>query len=351
MTTTNPGSTPVGSVLVYVGRSDGAGVLNLFTSGWVLCDGSVYPTTQFPDLFAVIGDSYGGTESGFAVPSYKGVFHRGVDGTDPACRDPQSAERTAPRPDLSNAGNSGNAVGSAQGDELGSHTHDYNYYDSYIESSHTLGNECLSGQTTSVTTSYGGDETRPVNQYVNFIVKAVASPDAVPVGAVIPYAGDPAAASSALAEAGWLPCTGLPQAASAYPALFQAIANSFGADDQTSFRLPDFRGKFLRGVVGQLLPGQTSADPDYETRTAPQPTLPYQGNTANQVGSMEASQAASHTHAYTWNNDYWSNAATAIGPHAETNSGQTWTTTANSSLAETRPLNLNVNYLIKVSTT
>lgn len=349
---TNVGGTPVGTVLIYVGRSDGAGVLNLMTSGWVLCDGSVYPATQFPDLFAVISDSFGGSESGFAVPSFKGVFLRGVDGTDPAGRDPDAASRAAPRSDLANAGNSGNAVGSFQADQLGSHTHDYEYYDTYLKSTRTLGHKCLSGQKVSTTSSVGGAETRPVNQYVNFIVKAVAAPDAIPVGAVVPYAGDPTseAMAGALADAGWLPCTGTKESASAFPDLYQAIANSFGADDQSSFRLPDFRGRFLRGVVGQLLPGQISLDPDYLTRTAPQPTLAYQGNTANQVGSLEASEVASHTHSYTWNNDYWNTAATAIGPSAETNASQTRTTAAGPNLAETRPLNLNVNYLIKVMT-
>lgn len=89
------------------------------------------------------------------------------------------------------------------------------------------------------------------------------------------------------------------------------------------------------------------ADPDYLTRTAPQPKLPYPGNSANQVGSLEASTFAAHTHNYTYNNDYWSGAATAIGDHAETNAAVTWTTGANSALTESRPININVNYLIK----
>ena len=56
-------TTPVGTVLMYAGRTDGAGVLNLITAGWILCDGSVYPNSQFPDLFTVLGNSYGGTIS------------------------------------------------------------------------------------------------------------------------------------------------------------------------------------------------------------------------------------------------------------------------------------------------
>lgn len=343
-------TTPVGTVLMYAGRTDGAGVLNLITAGWILCDGSVYPNSQFPDLFTVLGNSYGGTSSGFAVPEYKGLFLRGLDGSDPNQRDPGAATRTAPRPDLSNAGNTGNNVGSVQPDSLEAHTHSYNYYNHYIKSTHTLGHECLSGSTTASVSKVGSTETRPVNQYVDFIIKAVTSPDVVPVGAVLPFAGDLAAWSSSLAGAGWLPCTGTKQVAANYPTLYSTVSNMFGADDQASFRLPDFRGRFLRGVVGQPVPNLPVVDPDYLTRTAPQPKLAFPGNTGNQVGSLEATSFAAHDHSYTYNNDYWSCAATAIGDHAETNAGVTWTTGANGSLTESRPININVNYLIKAVT-
>jgi microcystin-dependent protein len=343
-------STPVGTVLMYAGRTDGAGILNLITAGWILCDGSVYPNAQFPALFSVLANSYGGNQSGFAVPEYKGLFLRGLDGSDPNKRDPDAATRTAPRPDLTNAGNGGNSVGSVQPDQLESHTHSYSYYNNYMESTHTLGHESLSGSTTSTTQTVGGAETRPVNQYVDFIIKAVESPDVVPVGSVMPFAGDLATWAPSLAGAGWLPCTGTKQAAASYPTLYSTVSNMFGADDQATFRLPDFRGRFLRGVIGQPVPGLPVADPDYLSRTAPQPSLAYPGNTGNQVGSLQPTAYASHNHSYTYNNDYWSGAATAIGKHAEANDGTTWTSGGNSSLTESRPININVNYLIKAVT-
>lgn len=344
------GSTPVGTVLMYAGRTDGAGVLNLITAGWILCDGSVYPNAQFPDLFAVLANSYGGSSSGFAVPEYKGLFLRGLDGSDPNQRDPGVTTRTAPRPDLPNVGNNGNNVGSVQQDSLEAHTHGYNYYNNYVKSTHTAGHSSLSGSTTSSTTTVGSTETRPANQYVDYIIKAVASPDIVPVGAVMPFAGDLATWTSSLAGAGWLPCTGSKQSVSSYPNLYMTVSNMFGADDQSSFRVPDFRGRFLRGVVGQPLPGLPTADPDYLTRTAPQPSLPYPGNSGNLVGSLEPTSYAAHAHNYTYNNDYWNCAATAIGEHAETDSGVTWTTGTNGSTTESRPININVNYLIKAVT-
>jgi microcystin-dependent protein len=347
---TTPAATPVGTVLMYAGRTDGAGVLNLITAGWILCDGSVYPNSQFPDLFNVIADAYGGSDAGFAVPSYKGIFLRGLDGTDPQERDPDAGSRVAPRADLPNAGNSGNTVGSVQMDEMAGHGHGYNYYTDYLKSSHTLGNQCLSGQETSNMAATGGTETRPVNQYVDFIIKAVSSPDRVPIGAVLPYAGEVSTQTlPALEAAGWLACNGAKQVVSNFQLLYTTISNMFGADDQASFRVPDFRGKFLRGVVGQLLPGQPSMDPDYLTRTAPQPGLAFPGNTGNQVGSMEPTQFATHAHSYAYNNDYWSTAATAIGDHAETNAGQTWTSVSNSDVTESRPINVNINYLIRAA--
>lgn len=346
---TSSTTTPVGTVLMYAGRTDGAGLQYLAGAGWIRCDGTVYPNGQYPELFDVIDGSYGSNESGFAVPSYQGVFLRGLDGTDPLHRDPEAAARTAPRPDLTSAGNSGNAVGSFQPDELGSHQHEYSVYDSYITSTHTAGHACLSGTTIARTGSSGGAENRPVNQYVDFIIKAVSDPDVVPLGAVIPYAGDIANPPHTLAEAGWLPCVGTKVSTSQYQALYQTMSTMFGADDNVSFRLPDFRGKFLRGVVGQLNAGQRLLDPDYLTRTPPQPSLQFQGNAGNLIGSMEGSDYAAHTHHYTYNNDYWQQAATAIGPHAENTAGQTWTTAANSTVGETRPVNINVNYLIKAA--
>ena len=42
--------------------------------GWLLCDGSSYSTTDYPDLFAVIQYTYGGSGDNFNVPNYQGMF-------------------------------------------------------------------------------------------------------------------------------------------------------------------------------------------------------------------------------------------------------------------------------------
>ncbi len=67
-----------------------------------------------------------------------------------------------------------------------------------------------------------------------------------PVGAVMPYAGTQA-------PEGWLLCNGTPYKRSAYPALFAVIGDRWRAShtspiDADEFRVPDLRGRFLRGL-------------------------------------------------------------------------------------------------------
>ena len=42
--------------------------------GWLLCNGASYLTTDYPDLFSVIGYTFGGSNSQFNVPNYSGKF-------------------------------------------------------------------------------------------------------------------------------------------------------------------------------------------------------------------------------------------------------------------------------------
>ena len=51
-------------------------------SGWLLCDGTSYPTATYPELFAAIGYTYGGGGASFNVPDMRGRFPLGLhDGT------------------------------------------------------------------------------------------------------------------------------------------------------------------------------------------------------------------------------------------------------------------------------
>lgn len=63
-----------------------------------------------------------------------------------------------------------------------------------------------------------------------------------PIGSIIPYGG-------ATAPAGWFICDGTELVRATYPELFAVIGTSFGTpSDNTKFKLPDLRGKFVEGV-------------------------------------------------------------------------------------------------------
>ena len=146
------------------------GVLNPYTgttapSGYLMCDGASYLRTTYPELFVVIGTAYGTVDSThFNVPDLRGLFLRGFDSG--AARDPDRATRTA----LLAGGATGNNLGSYQTDSFKSHTHTVS---SVVSSTPGANNGIFSGFSTGTVTSSasGGNETRPANVYVNYIIK------------------------------------------------------------------------------------------------------------------------------------------------------------------------------------
>jgi microcystin-dependent protein len=185
-------------------------------------------------------------------------------------------------------------------------------------------------------------------------------PVGIPVGAVVPYAGpideeDPQQAPALrqiLAAQGWLVCDGSPVPISQFPALAALLGNAYGNQENGQFRLPDYRGVFLRGVNGTREPPN---DPDVDKRTGS--GLGGQGNTGKQVGSLQMSQFQEHEHQYApGTKPVTFQAGEAPGLTA---AGQSSTTTAvvctpqNESSScfgtETRPLNIYVYFLIKAA--
>ncbi len=149
---------PVGTIVSYIGTTA--------PSGWLLCDGSSYPRATYPVLSTVIASSFGGSGSDFFVPDLRGRFLRGVDGI--AGRDPDKASRTA----SNSGGQTGNNVGSLQADELKAHDHTIQL----TNSAGGFGGSLLGpvGGSTGPIISTNltiGNETRPKNVYVNFIIK------------------------------------------------------------------------------------------------------------------------------------------------------------------------------------
>lgn len=187
------GVQPTGSVLMFAGPSASV------PTGWLYCDGSAVSRSTYSALFAVIGVScgYGNNSTTFNLPDYRGYFLRGLDGS--AGRDPDTLTRTA----MNTGGNTGNSVGSVQVDDLDSHTHTQNSH-THTDSGHvhafamnnanqpvaggvlpaqpgnvaggTTNNNVNSSTanistTTATNQNTGGNETRPINAYVNFMIK------------------------------------------------------------------------------------------------------------------------------------------------------------------------------------
>lgn len=135
--------------------------------------------------------------------------------------------------------------------------------------------------------------------------------EALPVGAIVPYAGPvnnpnnpdgaayPDYKSQAydlrLEQRGWLPCDGRAVAVARYPQLFRAIGFIYGRKDAGWFLLPDYRGRFLRGVnLDAQGPDSLPRDPQASARE------PGAGGGwgHNQVGSVQDDAFQAHEHLY-----------------------------------------------------
>jgi microcystin-dependent protein len=167
---TATGSVPIGTILPYGGLVSGSSQGTLDLQGYLFCDGTAISRTGYNELFSVIGNFFGAGDSvnTFNLPNLQGLFLRGV--SHGSGNDPDANSRTASGPN----GNTGDNVGSYQGDAFASHTHTY----SHTNLSTNRAAEQKNGMpftdfsSDSTTGSQGGSETRPKNIYVNYIIKA-----------------------------------------------------------------------------------------------------------------------------------------------------------------------------------
>ncbi|MBN2533344.1 MAG: tail fiber protein [Spirochaetales bacterium] len=158
----NPGggvALPAGTIMPFGGTSDKV------PEGWLLCDGTAYAVSEYSELYNVIGTNFGSVNAGiFNVPDLRGMFLCGADNG--KGEDPDSGSRTA----LQDGGNTGDNVGSRQGYMIQNHSHYMIYsYEDGGNGTHINGEDGNNGNID--TSVYGGNETRPENVYVNFIIK------------------------------------------------------------------------------------------------------------------------------------------------------------------------------------
>jgi microcystin-dependent protein len=179
---------PIGSIVAYAGTVDAAWET---TNGWMLCDGRLLDRSdpKFAPLFDAIGQFWGGDlRDRFNLPDLRGYFLRGVDGR--VGRDPDSDSRG----ETSRNGATGNAVGSVQGwatalptgkdafrlSEAGRHIHSLSLELTATRDVDGVDNtvaypgpdqQTSSGGLHDHEISGGHRETRPVNAYVNWIIR------------------------------------------------------------------------------------------------------------------------------------------------------------------------------------
>ena len=139
-----------------------------------ICDNSTLAIASFAKLSENLGNAWGTSGGNLNLPDLRGRFPRGVDGG--AANDPDRAGRTA----ANAGGNTGDAVGSVQADDLSSHLHGSGTNASYVNGngSTAYGTRNLgthAGQVSATnqinTTSTGGNETRPKNANVYFVIR------------------------------------------------------------------------------------------------------------------------------------------------------------------------------------
>ncbi len=146
---------------------------------YMLADGTSLLIDDWPEAFAAIGYAWGGGGQNFNLPDMRGLIPRGVDID--AGRDPDSAARTA----ITTGGNTGNNVGSFQDDQMQCFAVEFTKTIVNAETvttsagpSQTVGSDVETFVQTDAIIKEDtcgppkfGDETRPRNIYVNFIIK------------------------------------------------------------------------------------------------------------------------------------------------------------------------------------
>ena len=197
------------------------------------------------------------------------------------------------------------------------------------------------------------DGTTIYDDKFNTVPYSKASENGVPSGTIVPFAGP-----KSNIPVGWLYCDGASYASTGmYGKLYMAIGFSWG-NDGGKFRVPDLRGYFLRGVADG-----TTVDPDKAARKAK-----YDGgNTADNVGSYQDDNFASHNHTGNTSSDgahtlgigtrgFETNGSTGADGSGDdssirTQSAGSHTHTLNinaSGGSETRPDNASVIFIIKI---
>lgn len=182
-----PDEAPVGTILAW------AGEMKSIPDNWKFCNGRSLNKKKYPALFEAIGANWGGDGAPkFNLPDLRGLFLRGIDAG--KGRDPDTQKRTPSKP-----GGKPNGIGSLQDDSFqnhahnnGPHLHDFNALNNSASISYESGinprnipssiwprystfeaqSEILGPKRYHTRRDiFIGEETRPKNAYVYWIIK------------------------------------------------------------------------------------------------------------------------------------------------------------------------------------
>lgn len=140
-----------------------------------------------------------------------------------------------------------------------------------------------------------------------------------------------------------LVCDGSAVSRTTYAALFAVIGDDFGTGNgTTTFNLPDFRGRFLRGFANG-----SSNDPDRASRTDR-----GDGTTGDAVGTKQGHAVQDHDHTRDTGTNYrvlgsaGSNSLDTVAGSNNNLEGTTGVISTGTNSTETRPINIYVQYCI-----
>jgi microcystin-dependent protein len=174
---------PIGSIILWPTDND------LWTKDdaeeWMICDGRQLPDEkEYASLSQRIGTSFGGGDAYFNIPDLRATFVRGTNTAglqrdkNRTFNDPNATGRTA----MKLGGAEKDHVGSVQQDAFEKHNHNDNHptqgvaktadhaiqaaaFTTAVDTAHPTTHAFYAGQT-------GGDETRPINAYLNYLIRA-----------------------------------------------------------------------------------------------------------------------------------------------------------------------------------
>lgn len=163
---------PAGTIIAYLGAD--ANLNDLESQGWLNCDGRSVSTTDYGELWTAIGSTFGSEGQGsFNLPDLRGMFLRGIDPT--GVVDPDCNSRTSPI--SGNSSGAGPVVGSRQWHEVVNHQHTWSgnfanitNHDDDIAVQLSDNNSGNQGTLPTTNVDGGGNETRPVNVYVYYLI-------------------------------------------------------------------------------------------------------------------------------------------------------------------------------------